>query len=614
MKIANATGTKRKRRNPKVDTEGLSAGESPPSLEESLDKEREFTVKLGVGVKEHVVKGNIRDNVLTALRASKDVSAWMDKEKGKNIYLIGKEGIKGCVNLGMPLKYMPDGSQFEMKFYNCKRKGSNSNLHYRQYGNRRKNCVLFYVAPTAKKYETNEPLSRNIIRCKQLLNENCSLCVFAPGNETIKDALYNDGRFMPNLKEEDWKVMEENKVIPITRPVKGMSNKTFTIHVATKRQPRSGKGPNKEQLPLATQEQQYKPHLYFNKTLLTFYPDLKEQISIINGFFGNTKQQERTDVFGVYKEVFGKEKKNSIWVKELKLHANRSASIGYIEWGTTVGKEGVATCFVLCGSYVLTCHHVVMMIVGEGTKEEHWASKIGQLARVTFSYEDRHPEENDWFSLEEWFEVSDRELDFAVLKLKENGNKHKIPAGLVQFSFAPPFNGLIYIIGHPDGEAKSVDGCCVVSVCERQQECTRRLQQEKETECNCFNCGYEDKGKNCIHMYNPRIPEITNNPDMVTYDTSFFRGSSGSPVFDRNGNLVALHAAGYLYGGKCKQRSIIEYGYLMMSILSKMEKKHESWYQSEIFPVLQAGPDGREAVVHDNHLPQDVEMEPVDNI
>ncbi|XP_061468728.1 serine protease FAM111A [Rhineura floridana] len=416
--------------------------------------------------------------------------------------------------------------------------------------------------------------------------------LFSTG-ETIKAALCKDGRFIPELEEKDWKLMEGNKAIPNTHSVNRLSNRTFYVEV--EKHAKSGGGPNKELVPQASQK--LRTFHYFKPHLLDCYPSLKKQKDIIDDFFANAKKQHKqpNDILKVYKTHYSKEIKNATPIKMVKIQANLSRSVGYIEWGIT-GKEGSATCFVLCNRYILTCHHVVGMIVGDGIEEKEWAVKMSKSARVTFSYEDNHPKEEDWFSLEEWLEISDKDLDFAVLQLKENENESKLPEGLVPFTYPPPFVGILYIIGHPDGETKSLDSCSVVTVCQRQQECDCRYQQGQEAECNNFNCGYHAEGSRCIHMLSPRVySEVINKLDVVTYDTSFFWGSSGSPVFDKNGNLVAVHAAGYHYRGKSKQRSIIEFGYSMKSILSVIEKKHKCWYDSQIVSGIQTGPDTGEA-------------------
>ncbi|XP_008108979.2 serine protease FAM111A isoform X3 [Anolis carolinensis] len=603
-----------KRGHPLTEIGNHPERQAPTNTEKTIDEEREFTVNLGDSGKEHVVKGTIHDSLLSALKASKDVNAHMDKKKGKKMYLLGKKGIEGCINLGMPLKYVPSGSQFEMKFYISKQTKSSDELEYRQDEIKSKECVLFFVAPNANKFRTNEPLSDKIIRCNQLLKEHSNLCVFAPKEETIKDALCKDGRFTSLLKERDWVLMENKKSIPNNLTVDSLSNRTFTVHVKTEKRASSTKGPNNEHVLPVSQAAQLKALYSFKSNILNAYPDLENQSEIINTFFQNVRKQpkHKNDIFRVYKEAFCKKKNNSIPIKLENLHVNLSNSVGYIMWDKFL-KKGTATCFVLCDKYILTCHHVVKFIVGEGVEEKDWARKISQSACVTFSYVDSHPNSDpgNWFELEEWFEISDMDLDFAVLKLKENVNKSSPPDGLVQFTFDLPCNGLIDIIGHPDGETKQTDGCSVINVYERPQELFHRVLQEQETQCNPIECGIDAYGTKCIHLYNPRdFPEIIDNHNTVTYDTSFFHGSSGSPVFDRNGRLLAMHAAGYLYRGKRKQKSIIEFGYSMMSILAAIEKKHKSWYDSEIGPFLQAGCDGDKNAV--GAYPTDVEMQPVD--
>ncbi|XP_034981947.1 serine protease FAM111A [Zootoca vivipara] len=558
-----------------------------PSSEKSME-EREFTVNLGDDGKDHVVKGSPHDSVLSALKATRDICTHMEKSKGKEIYLIGKKGINGCINLGMPLKCMPDGSHFVMKCYRGQQLGDSAELRYRQHENREEECILFYIDPKPAQ-------SSKLIRCRQLLKEYCKLCVFAPKGESIKDALCSDGRFKPELEEKNWVLMEDSKAIANTHSVNDLSNKIFYVEMT--KCAKSGGGPNSQQIAQESHGRQLQTCHYFKSDLLSLYPGLKDQEEIMDRFFAKTKkaQKRKKEVLRVCRVNYGKEISNAITVKMLKMQANLTQSVGYIEWGIS-GKEGSATCFVLCNRYILTCHHVVRMIVGEGIEEKQWASEISKKAQVIFSYEENHPEKEDFFSLEEWFEISSVDLDFAILKLKENGNKSRLPTGFVKLISPPPFDGLTYIIGHPGGETKSLDTCSVVTVVERQKESVRRWQQGTEAECSSANCGQGPQ--RCVHMLNPKV-FLTDlkNPNVLAYDTSFFGGSSGSPVFDRHGHLVAMHAAGYVYRKNSNERSIIEFGFLMTSILSEIKTNHGDWYDSEIGPFVQASHDTEEATL-----------------
>lgn len=171
-----------------------------------------------------------------------------------------------------------------------------------------------------------------------------------------------------------------------------------------------------------------------------------------------------------------------------------------------------------------------------------------------------------------WFEISDKHLDYAVLELKENGQE--VPAGLYHRIRPVPHSGLIYIIGHPEGEKKSIDCCTVVPQSSRRKKCQENFQAREEAGF-CFSTSF-------IHMYTQRsFQEMLHNSDVVTYDTSFFGGSSGSPVFDSNGSLVAMHAAGITCTYQAGVSNIIEFGSIMESIDDHMKQdKYKEWYNT----------------------------------
>lgn len=61
--------------------------------------------------------------------------------------------------------------------------------------------------------------------------------------------------------------------------------------------------------------------------------------------------------------------------------------------------------------------------------------------------------------------MSDETLDYAILKLSKNG--HRFPPGLFQHVSPQPSGGLIYLIGHPEGQIKKIDGCMVIPLEQR---------------------------------------------------------------------------------------------------------------------------------------------------
>lgn len=150
----------------------------------------------------------------------------------------------------------------------------------------------------------------------------------------------------------------------------------------------------------------------------------------------------------------------------------------------------------------------------------------------------------------------DKGLDYAILKLRANGNG--FPPGLFdQISSLPP-NGLIYLIGHPEGQVKQIDECAVITIVDRAGR-------------------YSDI---VFSMFTPRsFPPVAWRSDALSYDTCFTEGSSGSPVFNADLQVVAIHSFGQFYERDGKKHALIEFGYSMESILRDIKQKNEAFYK-----------------------------------
>ncbi|XP_032084261.1 protein FAM111A-like [Thamnophis elegans] len=537
---------------------------NPTSCKDASEEKRTFLVTLNRDERKHEVRGRLTDSLISALKSSTYICDWMERKKGVEFHLIEKkEPWNVCVNMGMPLKYVPDRSQFELKSYNA-----TNERWYRQYDDVKDECIVFCVHKIVSRMKSRRAQRIRLIKNRDLLKEYCILCICAPKGESIKDAMCNDGRFLPFLKEENWTLEDGATIIDNNFPVDNLSGQVYNIGVEPKPEPDCEMG----QVSAKRQKLQDS-----ELGVLHLYPKLKEERENIAKFLRYKK-----DKLEAYKRNYGKEMNGSLSCKLVRILAKNMDSVGFIGRRISGYFQWVGTCFVLHGRYILTCHHVIRKIVGEGIEAKDWGNRIKQLARVTFSYEELHRMET-WFSLENWFEIADEDLDFAVLKLEENGSNSHPPPGLLHLNSPPPPNGPIFIIGHPKAGVKSIDVCLVVSVPERDKAIGDHLQKCLKIEhCICV-CGY--RPEKSIHRYNPEYFVLdTSNANVVTYDACFFEGSSGSPVFNKHGQLVALHAAGLAYEMKDKDCSIIEWGYSIDSIILKIKSTFKSWHDAIIAP------------------------------
>lgn len=469
----------------------------------------------------------------------------------------GKEGIEGYLNLGMPLCCIPEGSHVVITFCQCKSKTEETKQFLEPQDQGSTNYVRFYIHAVGSK-------RKKILKCGELHKEGNKVCVYGSKGENIRDTLRKDGRFCSFIESDHWKLINDlDTIIENTQPVDELEGKLFQVAAELPKNPRV----------VSVTQNSGLENRDFHKLedyIVNAYPTLKEGGEKLRAYIKEeSKKRKKVSLFKVHKEHFGKVTKNSTPVKVHKHLSRASDSVGFLWWNNN-GKEGCATCFVFKGLYILTCRHVITSIVGEGIDPCQWASLISQCVKVTFAYEEFLLVEDKFFEVKPWFEISDKSLDYAVLELRENGQE--VPAGLYNGIGPVPLSGLIYIIGHPDGEKKSTDGCTVVPQGHRVKKCQEKFQAREEANY-CISASF-------FPIYTQRsFHEMFRNHDVVTYDTTFFGGSSGSPVFDSNGSLVAMHAAGITCTDQNGVSNIIEFGFTMESILANI-KQNKQWYDT----------------------------------
>ncbi|XP_040293367.1 serine protease FAM111A-like isoform X2 [Bufo bufo] len=187
------------------------------------------------------------------------------------------------------------------------------------------------------------------------------------------------------------------------------------------------------------------------------------------------------------------------------------------------------TLFLLTAELGITCYHVVELLI-----ESHAVSNV----KVIFNYESEEKEANNRYKKVEWH---NKELDCAFVRVKIS----EAPPGLLNYIAPPPQDGAVTIIGYPQGKPKQIDlQCSVINYHKRAESIAGTLLSDRSY----------------IHVLTKYSFMYMSDKTLMTYDSCLYEGSSGSPVFNNCGELVAVHTGGYLADTSLKKKSVIEYG------------------------------------------------------
>ena len=148
--------------------------------------------------------------------------------------------------------------------------------------------------------------------------------------------------------------------------------------------------------------------------------------------------------------------------------------------------------------------------------------------------------------------------------------------------------GLVIIVGHTAGKELLEETCVVVSSHiwrERVQQRHERFRQMKVS-------------KGMIQIYNlllaytwlMKVYYSLWQEMSAFHTTQVFSGASGSPVFDLNGNIVAMHTQGYTLNVEEGQYSLMEFGVQFAAICEDLRRLN---LLEEFFPNYSLGSNGK---------------------
>ncbi|XP_051800432.1 serine protease FAM111A-like isoform X1 [Acanthochromis polyacanthus] len=474
----------------------------------------QFTVKFSNEDVEYTIDCDQPRTVLEVIKSDlpKQFQRMKDKMKDysdlKIIIQLSKKGKESIVATHFPCSCIENG---ECLVIHCKTQEVEETKIQHDELLPRDKYFIFYIATKAGVNARKEKRFRS-----KSVKEFDYLCVYAKKGTSVKEALERDGRFVDLKDFKLSEVQNSNQHTLCTQKVDNLDQKKFKIcrdrkpanyeneQVSSEQQGQGGQGGQQgqeeyqEQLSTSKQSQQkfstksvldaaqksgisvkrvmeetgskVNPEEIY-KLLCEQFQDLK---SLMKKRFPGDSYQEALEL---KKENFGKIQQSFSEVHRVRELLRLGGSVCKI----IVSGVWQGTGFVLFDRLILTNAHLFKDCVKENKLQEDIE------VYALFNYDKPEPFTKYYiFTAEKTFIDFDLELDYAILELNPQGQKHnqtgeaELPPGLLS-KFGPlPDNGEACLIGHPAGAVKQIDPTCIIPMEKREEAVDKQLHPYKE--------------------------------------------------------------------------------------------------------------------------------------
>ncbi|XP_043954724.1 uncharacterized protein LOC122821003 [Gambusia affinis] len=241
-------------------------------------------------------------------------------------------------------------------------------------------------------------------------------------------------------------------------------------------------------------------------------------------------------------------------LKEIEVSVCKIVVLG-VSQGTAVSQ---GTGFVWCGRLILTSAHLFRGCLD--------GRKLVDNIKVSVDFELETV--NPLYTVEEIFLDIDEELDYAVFELipeDPTAEKVKFPPGLLKRLGPVLKSGGVSLIGFPAGREKTIRRTTIVEAENREQVVKNLLDKYYKyifTQTSIKQI-ITNQGIGSIMKNGKREEQV------ITYHCPMYDGTSGSPVIDGRGQVIALHTGGYDYGFTEFKNHVIEFAISLPTIFKK---------------------------------------------
>lgn len=446
------------------------------------------------------------------------------------------------------------------------------------------NLVTFYIKTKGKGKVKHTLMNKELWK-----NDVDYVCVYAFNEETLKTALKRDGRFSAVIFKNDCVLSEfgSETIHDMRHPVKHLDRKHFLVVIGSNKNQSDSQSDGQDDAkenadlnrhPINTEQDKKQNNVAkcttLNRPAPKIIPGSKEFQKVLRNDMRCYLEQKSVGNSNIRVQKFFRTEYNKgvgsfSEVKKVKEIMRLSSSVCQIRM------EGCAqgTGFLLFDRFILTNAHVIEDF-------DPFTRKLFKTFTAVFGFEDLDQKEIKCIAVKEhaaayYYGDDDmkRHLDFALLELDVD-EALDCPELLAHYRYGRlPNRGGICIVGHPDGGLKRMDPCFIIS---------REDQQEAVNKHTSQNINY-------YHVITQQSLEQKweTHDNQITYDSCFFYGSSGSPVFDEYCRLMGVHTGGYVYRRETgKTRSIMEYGFSIQPILENILKQAKSNGRFDILKLL----------------------------